>query len=59
MGNLVICTSISSDLEIKSYDINLKRENKILKYVVYGLDADLIFLSLAKSNKLIKSPGVL
>jgi len=30
MGNLVICTSISSDLEIKSYDINLKRENKIL-----------------------------
>lgn len=27
-----------------------KRENKILKYVVYGLDADLIFLSLAANN---------
>ena len=27
-----------------------KRENNILKYVVYGLDADLIFLSLAANN---------
>lgn len=27
-----------------------KKENKIFKYVVYGLDADLIFLSLAANN---------